>query len=289
MKTRRRILVWLGIVLGGSLVAAALAHAQGAQGTVRLAFLPQIVVGPQAGGGDLRTVLDTGVVDQPVFFWQRGRIERRALVLKPIRLVTGEEAAALGGRGQFQMTEIRAPRGGSAWVDVDIAAVAASPDDRLVLAVGGEQYPWRQVLAGLFVAAPGGGLTPLPLSPRALKPGSGVPVVEARPGFPVSAGAGSGDFRGLQGVEFLVARSPLRVGVDQDMTTNGPADRAEGPLEGDADWRDGDRVYVRVAAAALREAAPAIVMSWKDRTYKSDPDPGGRGFDNIPPSRRSFK
>jgi hypothetical protein len=289
MKTRRRAPVWLVIVLSGSLLAVASARAQGAAGTVRLAFLPQIVVGPQKEGGDLRTVLDTGVVDQPVFFWQRGLIERRALVLKPIRLVTGDEAAALGGRGQFQMTAIRAPRGGSAWVDVDIAAAAAGPDDRLILAVGGEQYPVRQVLAGLFVAPPGEGLTPLALSPRALKPGPGVPVVEARPGFPVAAGAGAREFRGLRGVEFLVARSPLRVGVDQDMTTNGPADRAEGPLEGDADWRDGDRVYVRVAAAALRETGPAIVMSWKDRTYKSDPDPGGRGFDNMLPSRRSSK
>jgi hypothetical protein len=97
-------------------------------------------------------------------------------------------------------------------------------------------------------------------------------------------------FRGLKGVEFLVARSPIRVGANQDVTTNGPADRAEGPLEGGADWRDGDRVYVRISSAALREGAPAIAMGWKDRTYKSDPDPGGRNNDNFPiGGRRSVK
>ena len=73
MKGRRRLLSRLVIVLGGAAIAAGAAHAQGATGTVRLAFLPQIVVGQQAGGRDFRTLLDGGVVDGPVFVWQRGR------------------------------------------------------------------------------------------------------------------------------------------------------------------------------------------------------------------------
>ena len=99
-------------------------------------------------------------------------------------------------------------------------------------------------------------------------------MIQASLGFPVAAPGGAAAFRGTRGVEFLVARSPIRVSVDRDMTTNGLADRAEVPLEGPDDWRDGDRVFVRVSAAALREGPPAIVMGWKDRTYKTDPDPG---------------
>jgi hypothetical protein len=290
MKGRRRPLGRLVIALGGAAIAAGAAHAQGATGTVRLAFLPQIVVGQQAGGRDFRTVLDGGVVDGPVFVWQRGLIERRSLVLKPIRLVTGDEAAGLGGRGQFQVVGVRASRGPSAWVDVDVADAGGGPDDRLILEVGGEQYPVRQILSTLFVAPPGEGLTALPLSPQAFRPGPGVPVIETRLGFPVKAPGAPAAFRGLKGVEFLVARSPIRVGANQDVTTNGPADRAEGPLEGGADWRDGDRVYVRISAAALREGTLAIAMGWKDRTYKSDPDPGGHNTDNFPiGGRRSVK
>jgi hypothetical protein len=97
----------------------------------------------------------------------------------------------------------------------------------------------------------------------------------ARPfGRPVTAPA---LFRGAGGAELLVARSLVPTVVDGDVTPNGPADLAVGPGSGLGDWREGDRVFVRVALATLRTAAPALVLAWKDRTVRADRD--GRLFE----------
>jgi hypothetical protein len=267
----------LVVVAGGGLMLATAAgvHAQGGLGTtVRFAFVPRVVRTQFTTGADFRAALDRGIVDRSVFFWQHGLIERRSLVLKPIRLVRGAEAERLGGRGQFQLGAVRPSQGSSAWVEVEIAPGTWTADDQLVLEVGGEKYEIRQVLAALCVASPAGGLEELRLAPRALSPGAGIPVIEASLTTPLDGLGAAAGFQGTRGAEFLVVRSPIPVAVDRDVTTNGPADRAAVPADGPDEWRDGDRVLVRISGAALRQGVPPVVMVWKDRTYKSGPDPG---------------
>jgi len=272
----RRRLAFGGLLAGGSLILAttAFVHAQGGTGTtLRFAFVPRVVSTQFTNGPDFRAALDRGVVDRGVFFWQHGLIERSSLVLKPIRLVVGAEAESLGGRGQFQLGAVRRSQGSSAWVEVEVAHAAGQADDRLVLEIGGEKYEQRQVLAALFLAPPAGGLEELRLAPRALVPGAGVPVIEASLTTPL-AGLGVAEaFRGPRGVEFLVVRSPIPTGVDREVTTNGLADRAAVPADGPDEWRDGDRVLVRISGAAVQEGVPLVVMVWKDRVYKTGPDP----------------
>ena len=272
----RRRLAFGGLLAGGSLILATtvFVHAQGGTGTtLRFAFVPRVVSTQFTNGPDFRAALDRGVVDRGVFFWQHGLIERSSLVLKPIRLVVGAEAESLGGRGQFQLGAVRRSQGSSAWVEVEVAHAAGQADDRLVLEIGGEKYEQRQVLAALFLAPPAGGLEELRLAPRALVPGAGVPVIEASLTTPL-AGLGVAEaFRGPRGVEFLVVRSPIPTGVDREVTTNGLADRAAVPADGPDEWRDGDRVLVRISGAAVQEGVPLVVMVWKDRVYKTGPDP----------------
>jgi hypothetical protein len=272
----RRRLAFGGLLAGGSLILAttAFVHAQGGTGTtVRFAFVPRVVSTQFTNGPDFRAALDRGVVDRGVFFWQHGLIERSSLVLKPIRLVVGAEAESLGGQGQFQVRAVRPSQGSSAWVEVEVAHAAGQADDRLVLEIGGEKHERRQVLAALFVAPPAGGLEELRLAPRALVPGPGVPVIEASLTTPL-AGLGVAEaFRGPRGVEFLVVRSPIPTAVDRELTTNGLADRASVPADGPDEWRDGDRVLVRISGAAVQEGVPPVVMVWKDRVFKTGPDP----------------
>jgi len=274
----RRRLSFAGLLAGGYLILAgtALVHAQGvSRTTVRFAFVPLVVHTQFTNGLDFRAALDRGVVDRGVFFWQHGLIERRSLVLKPIRLLVGSEAERLGGRGQFQLGPVRPSQGSSAWVEVEIAHAAGKADDSLVLEIGGEKYEIRQVLAALLLAPPAGGLEELRLAPRALSPGAGVPVIEASLTTPLAGlGAVAEAFRGPRGVEFLVARSPIPIAIDRDVTTNGPADRAAVPADAPDEWRDGDRVLVRISRATLEQGVPFVVMVWKDRTYKTGPDPG---------------
>jgi hypothetical protein len=66
-----------------------------------------------------------------------------------------------------------------------------------------------------------------------------------------------------------VARSPLRDIRNGDVRASGVADTV--PLGG-GDWREGDRVFIRVAAAALARGPAAVVLGWKDRTLQPDPD-----------------
>ena len=50
---------------------------------------------------------------------------------------------------------------------------------------------------------------------------------------------------------------------------NGPADTM---ALGDGDWREGDRVFLRISAAALARGLPGLVLVWKDRKLQNDPD-----------------
>ena len=108
--------------------------------------------------------------------------------------------------------------------------------------------------------------------PRAAVGAPGVPVARVPFGrMPAEPAA----FRGQDGIEFFVARSTIENLPDADTTTAGPADKA---MTNVGDWREADRVFIRIPAARLQSGAPAIVLGWKDRTLKSDPD-GGNGDD----------
>ena len=97
-------------------------------------------------------------------------------------------------------------------------------------------------------------------------------MVSAPFGRPLSAQPEGGLPWGRGGVAFLVARSPVDVVRDGDVTVNGLADRS---ASGVGDYREGDRVFIRIPLAALRDQAPGIVLAWKDRTERVDPEGGG--------------
>ncbi len=278
MKTVKTGLVSLLLLVA----ATALSEAQPAAFTVRIALVPQWSVNqhrvPLFGfnrrlSAEYRTALDAGLVNHVVFAWQRGRIERRWLVNKPVSVVTGPEAAALGGRGQFGLGAVRPPTGRAAWTEVDVVAGTGDPADVLLLEIGGEIGTITQVLGTLAVAPGPGGLPELPLRRAIAEPREGVSVVSAPFGQPIEARLAP-FFRGADGVEFLVARSPVHVFADSGFTSNGTADLA---IETAGEWREGDRVLIRIPLATLRAGAPGIVLGWKDRILK----PENHDRDNI--------
>src|SRR5262249_61903235 len=91
MGVRGRLAVVVALAVGFVTLSWSPGPAQPAPATVRLALLPQwVVIQHRAGMGgalspDLRSALDGGVVDRNVFAWDRGRIERSALVAKGVR------------------------------------------------------------------------------------------------------------------------------------------------------------------------------------------------------------
>jgi hypothetical protein len=253
--------------------------AQSGAPTVRLAMLPQWSVNQHRMGGvtapvrpELRVALDGGVVDRPVFWWQRGVIQRSALAWKPVRVVPGAEASVLGGRGEFELGAVRPPAGPAAWTEIEVRPRTVGDADVLVLEVGGELNTITQVLDTLFLVSGAGGFQELRLVPGAAVSAPGIPVARVPFGrIPAEPAA----FRGQDGLEFFVARSPIESLPDADTTTTGSADKA---MTNVGDWREADRVFIRIPAARLQAGAPAIVLGWRDRTLKSDPD-GGNGDD----------
>jgi hypothetical protein len=249
--------------------------AQPAPLAVRLALLPQWSVSQHRAGGvsapvraELRAALDRGVVDRPVFWWQRGVIQRSALALKPVRVLGGPEASLLGGRGEFELRSVRPPTGAAAWTEVEVWPRSGGTGDVLVLEVGGELNTITQVLDAVFLVPGEGGVQELHLVTRSAVGAPGVPVARVPFGrIPAESAA----FRGQDGLEFFVARSPVESLPDADTTTAGPADRAVTHV---GDWREADRVFIRIPAARFQAGLPGIVLGWKDRTLKSDPDGG---------------
>jgi hypothetical protein len=138
----------------------------------------------------------------------------------------------------------------------------------LVLEIGGERNTVAQVVETLLIPDPQRELVPVPLARSALIQGSGVPVIAAAFGQPLPPALAQ-RFHEEAGRGVLVARSQLWDIRNGDVTASGPADTV--PL-GSGDWREGDRVFVRVPAAMLARSEPLLVLGWKDRTLRPDPD-----------------
>jgi hypothetical protein len=274
-----RALPALLVVLAAVVTTPWIVAGQSGSPAIRLALLPQWSISQHRTGGasapvraELRTALDGGVVDRPVFWWQRGMIQRSALAWKPVRVLPAAQASVLGGRGEFELGPVRPPAGSAAWTEVEVRPRSAGAGDVLVLEVGGELNTITQVLNALFLQSSDGGFQELRLVPRAAVGAPGVPVAQVPFGqIPAEPAA----FRGQDGIEFFVARSRIENLPDADTTTAGPADKA---MTNVGDWREADRVFIRIPAARLQGGAPAMVLAWKDRTLKSDPD-GGNGDD----------
>jgi hypothetical protein len=77
-------------------------------------------------------------------------------------------------------------------------------------------------------------------------------------------------FREEAGTGLLVVRSLVWDLPNGGQSVNGPADVA--PLGGVGDWREGDRVFLRVHASVLDRGVPGLVLGWKDRKLLPDPD-----------------
>lgn len=261
-----------GLAAIGLLLATVGARAEAA--SIKIALLSQWSVNQHRSGwhGTLvpafLTALEGGVVDGAVFWWQRGAIQRSSLVEKPIRVLSGPESTSLGGRGEFELVRVRGPRASSAWIDVDVVPRTDQPDDVLVLQIGGDSNVLRQILETLLVVSKDGVLSELRLARRSLIPGEGVPVIVAPPDRSVPPRGTL--FRGTNGVEFLVLRSPVDAVPYGGVTPN---DRADLAFPQGGEWREGDRVFVRMSPAVVRGIAPAIVLGWRDRVVRPDPDP----------------
>jgi hypothetical protein len=256
----------------GLLVVTAGSRAEAA--TMKIALLSQWSVNQHRSDWNgtpipaFRSALESGVVDGPVFSWQRGTIQRSSLVGKPIRVLSGSESTSFGGHGEFELTGIRGPSGSSAWIEVDIVPRTAQPDDVMVLQIGGDSNVLRQLLESMFIVSGEGALSQLRLARRSLIPGDGVPVVLLPPDRSILPRGTR--FRGTDDVQFLVLRSPVEVVPYGGVTPN---DRADLAFSQGGEWREGDRVFVRMPLSALRGIAPSIVLGWRDRVLRPDPDP----------------
>jgi hypothetical protein len=250
----------MALAAAAALLAAPAVLGQGRTLTLRIASVAERAVAPHrvaAGAGqpggvrpELRAALD------------RDSLDRSLLVRKPARVLGAAEAAGLGGRGDFELVALRPPAGAGSWLEVEVAARSGRPDDVLVLEVGGETSGAAQVVDAILLAPPGGGLTELPLAPAALFPGVGVTVLKAPFGRPLDRPDARARFRGIPGLELLVARSLVEAMVDGATTARGRADAAP---HWAAEWREGDRVFLRVSPGLGPAGPPGVVLVWKDR------------------------
>lgn len=246
--------------------------------TVRLAFLSQWVINTQQVSGSplqerrlppsFAAALDNGVTPSVVFAWQRGRIQRSALLVKPFRVLSAAEAAPLGGRGDFVLGSVEPPGEGSAWTVVHIVPVRADPDGVLVLEVGGDRNTITQLIETILVEERPGAFREQRLGARALVEGTDrVTVVRVPFERPVTLAAAAGLFRGTGDLGFLVARSFVDTVPRGEVTPNGSADVSSWT----GDWREGDRVFLRAPLTALRRERASVVLAWRDRTLRDDP------------------
>ena len=220
--------------------------------------------------------LERGVTSSVVFAWQRGRIQRSSLVAKPIRVLSASEAAPLGGRGEFRLADLEPPREASAWTVARIAPVREDPDGVLVLEIGGNLNTINQLVETILVEDRAGEFRELRLGLRAVVDDPERVTVIRPPAGSLEGLAGAvGLFHGTGDLGFLVARSPGDAVPRGTVTSNGVAD--VGIWTGD--WREVDRVFMRVSLAALRRDRTSIVLGWRDRTLRDRPD---ANVDDLP-------
>jgi len=254
--------VLLGCLVGVAVLAAPPgAGGQTSPAAVRFAFLWEAVTAPRAARPGLAAVLERGVVDRA----PPGTVDaipREALVRKPMRLLAGPEAAAFGGQGEFQLLALRPPADAAAWTSVEIQPRTARPGDVCVIDIGGELTTITQVIGTLLLAAPDGSFVRLDVTLPALIRGTGVPVVLTPLVWPAVRPDAPRLFRRAGGLELLIVRSGVETMVDASLTPRGPADVA--PMRA-GEWREGDRLLVRVPLATLEAGAPGLVVGWKDR------------------------
>jgi hypothetical protein len=262
---RRLAVLGLLLVTAFGMGAAVSSHAQAPAPVVRVALLPQWVIQQHRSLPALAEAIEGGVVDRTVFAWQRGVIQRQALVSKPIRVVP--DPAPLGGRGRFDLT-VRPSTGRAAWTEIEVHQSSPSADDVLLLEIGGERNTITQVLETLLIAELGRPLAEIPLARPALVAGAGVPVIASTFDAPLPP-AMAQRFRQEAGLDLLVVRPPLWDVRNGDQTSSGRADTV--PFGG-GDWREGDRVFLRIPVSKLGQGVPGIVLGWKDRTLQNDPN-----------------
>lgn len=246
--------------------------------TVRLTLLPQWLINTHRTPGSplqglrlppsFAEALERGVGDSVVFAWQRGRIQRSSLVAKPIRVLPAVEATPLGGRGEFRLGGVEAPRA-SAWTTMQVVPAREEPDGVLVLEVGGDLNTVTQLVETILVEVSPGEFREQRLGKRALVERTDrVTVVRMPFGRPVTLAGAAGLFRGTGGVDFLVARSLVDTVPGGDVTPNGSADVASWT----GDWRESDRVFIRVSLTTARHNRASVVLAWRDRTLRDKPD-----------------
>jgi hypothetical protein len=254
--------VLLGCLVGVALlVTAPGASGQTSPPAVRFAFLWEAVVAQRAARPGLAAALERGVGERA----PPGAVDaipREALVRKPMRLLAGPEAAAFGGQGEFQLLALRPPADTAAWTSVEIQPRTARPGDVCVLEIGGELTTITQVIGTMLVAAPDSGFVRLDVALPALVRGKGVPVVLTPLAWPAVRADAPKLFRGAGGLELLIVRSGVETMVDASLTARGPADVA--PMRA-GEWREADRLLVRIPLATLEAGAPGLVVGWKDR------------------------
>ena len=240
--SKARGIVTIGVVglavLGGQVVDSP----AGAAATLRIAHLSPSIVDQHRGGWpsvtgqpmqpDFRSAGDHRVVDRAVLRWPHSVIQRIARMQKPIRIVEGDEAAALGGRGTFPLAAVRVPGGLAAWTEIDVVPVSGAAEDVRVLEVGGEIDTVRQVLASRVVRQAGQTPEEWPLATPAFHPGAGVAVIQAQFGLPLGGPDAPGQCGGSDALEALVGRSLVQTVSETAETTNGGADLS--PVESQA-------------------------------------------------------
>ena len=230
---------------------------------VRFAYLWEAIVTRWATRPGFATALERGVVERTM----SGAVDavpREALLRKPMRLLAGPEAVAFGGQGEFQLLALRPPSEATAWTSVEIQPRTARPGDVCVLEIGGELATSAQVIGTLLMAAPDGSFVRLDVTLPALVRGTGVPVVLTPMVWPAVRSDAPRLFHPAGGLELLIVRSGVETMVDASLTPRGPADVAPMPMRA-GEWRQADRLLVRVPLTTLETGAPALVVGWKDR------------------------
>ena len=271
--TVRRLAV-LGLLLVTALGwgAAVPSHAQAPPPVVRLALLPQWVIQQHRSLPALAEAIEGGVVDRTVFAWQRGVIQRQALVSKPIRVVP--EPGAPRRPRAVRPHGAPADRPGGLDGDRGPPVEPRAPTTCSSSRSGASATRSRRSSRRCWSRSPGGRWPRYRwLAPPSCA-GAGVPVVASTFDAPLPP-AMAQRFRQEAGLDLLVVRSPALGRANGDQTSSGRADTV--PFGG-GDWREGDRVFLRISGRRARSRRA------RDRAGVEGPDAPERPERRVPAS-----